>query len=281
MFSAIAGSRFKWLALALWLAMIPTSAYAAPVVISAARADLVNQLVFIQGDQFGEFMAPIVVLGGFELTVTNWGPSQVIAVLPPALTTVPGNYLLSVTRRAKNGGLQDEGDFSLAVGAMGPAGPAGPAGSPGSAGPSGPIGPSGPAGPAGPAGATGPQGPSDAFTVDSFAGNTTLSTGPTAVATLTLGPGSYVFLASTRVLSQGTGTNVECYIQPIGLINSNFANVNLGASSDRKIVSLNYATTLTAASTVVPFLCNITSGDAVKADETFFTAIKVGTVTQQ
>ena len=29
------------------------------------------------------------------------------------------------------------------------------------------------------------------------------------------------------------------------------------------------------------FFCNITAGDAVKADEVFFTAIKVGSVTQQ
>jgi hypothetical protein len=90
-----------------------------------------------------------------------------------------------------------------------------------------------------------------------------------------------VFLASTRVLSEGTGSNISCYIQPTGLVNSNFGNVNLGTFNDRKIISINYTTTLTATSTVVPFFCSITQGDAVRVDETFFTAIKVGTVTQQ
>ena len=90
-----------------------------------------------------------------------------------------------------------------------------------------------------------------------------------------------MFIASARVLSQGTGTNTSCYIQPAGMTNSNFANVNLGATNDRKIVSLNFAAVLTAASTVVPFNCQITAGDAVKADEVFFTAIKVQTITQQ
>jgi len=133
----------------------------------------------------------------------------------------------------------------------------------------------------GSAGATGPEGPSDAFTINTFVGNSTLSTTPTAVAALTLQPGSYVFIASTRLLSQGTGTNAECYLQPNGGgANSNFVNVNLGATNDRKIVSLNYAVTLAGVATM-NFNCQITAGDPAKADETFFTAIKVGTVTQQ
>jgi hypothetical protein len=101
------------------------------------------------------------------------------------------------------------------------------------------------------------------------------------VADLTLDPGSYVFFGSARLLSQGTGTNAQCYIQPNGGgPNSNFVNVNLGATNDRKIVALNYAVTLGSAVTM-NFNCQITSGDAVKADEVFFTAIRVGSVTQQ
>ena len=133
-----------------------------------------------------------------------------------------------------------------------------------------------------PTGATrGPSGPSsDAFTVNSFAGNTPLLTAPTTVASLSAPGGSYVFIASTRLLSQGTGTNAGCSVRPPSGEISNFANVNLGPAPDRKIVSLNYAITLPSATTV-NFRCEIMAGDAVKADETFFTAIKVGTVTQQ
>ena len=117
--------------------------------------------------------------------------------------------------------------------------------------------------------------------MNSFSGNATLSTSPTAVASLSLDPGSYVFVASARLLSLGTGTNVECYVQPAGGgANSNFVNVNLGTTNDRKIVALNYATTFSSATTM-NFNCDITGGDSVKADEVFFTAIKVGSVTQQ
>jgi hypothetical protein len=103
---------------------------------------------------------------------------------------------------------------------------------------------------------------------------------PTVVASLSVPAGSYVFFGSTRLLSQGTGTNADCFIQPTSGANSNFVNVNLGPAQDRKIVSLNYAVTLPAATTV-NFSCEITAGDAAKADETFFSAIKVNSVTQQ
>ena len=117
--------------------------------------------------------------------------------------------------------------------------------------------------------------------MNSFVGNTSLTTVPQAVAQLTLQPGSYVFLATARLLSQGTGTNAQCYLQPQGGgPNSNFVNVNLGTTNDRKIVSLNYAVTFGSALTM-NFNCQITAGDAVKADEVFFTAIQVGNVTQQ
>lgn len=267
-----------WIALVGFLLFSPARASAAPVVISVAQADLLNGTLAIQGAQFGEFDAPIVVLDGFDLTVTSWGPNQVIAVLPAPVIAAPGSYLLSVTRRAKNGGLQDTGDFVLTVGAVGAPGPAGATGA---TGPAGPAGLPGPAGPAGVTGPQGPAGPSDAFTVDTFAANTTLTTAPQAVAALSLSAGSYVFLASARLISLGTGTNAECYIQPAeGGTNSNFVNVNLGTVNDRKIVSLNFAVSLASAATM-NFNCAITAGDAVKADEVFFTAIKVATITQQ
>ena len=117
--------------------------------------------------------------------------------------------------------------------------------------------------------------------MNSFVGNVSLTTLPQAVASLDLQPGSYVFVATARLLSEGTGTNAQCYIQPNGGgPNSNFVNVNLGTTNDRKIVALNYAITFGSALTM-NFNCQITSGDAVKADEVFFTAIQVGSVTQQ
>ena len=90
-------------------------------------------------------------------------------------------------------------------------------------------------------GATGAQGPAGngaAFTVNSFTANVALATTPSAVASLDVPAGSYVFLASARLLSQGTGTNAQCYVQPAGGgANSNFSNVNLGTSPDRKLSS--------------------------------------------
>jgi hypothetical protein len=165
-------------------------------------------------------------------------------------------------------------------------GPEGPPGSTGLQGPQGnpgAAGATGVTGPAGPTGPTGATGPSDAFTSNSLAlPSVPLTSATQAVATLTLGPGSYVFLASVRLISTAAAaTNGNCYIQPIGGgPNSNFANVNLGGSSDRKIISINYAATLSSTSAMA-LLCYITAGGALTADEIFFTAIKVQTVTQQ
>lgn len=265
--------------LSMCLMLVPATAHAAPVVISAAQADVPNGMVFIHGENFGTFMAPVVLLDGFVLTVTNWGPNDLVALLPAPLAIVPASYRLAVTRLGKGGALQDSAEFVLTIGSTGPAGATGPQGP---TGPAGAPGATGPAGAAGATGAQGPAGPSDAYTVDSFAANVPLSTGPAVVASLTLGPGNYVFMASARLLSQGTGTNAQCYIQPaVGGANSNFVNVNLGTTNDRKIVALNYGTTLSGASTTMNLNCQITVGDAVKADEVFFTAIKVGSLTQQ
>ena len=165
----------RWITLVLvGLLAVPTTAQALPVVIHASQADLANGLVLVQGEEFGTFMAPIVTLDGFVLTVINWGPTQIIAQLPAPIAGAPGSYRLAVTRRGKFGGLQDTGESVLTVGAVGPAGPAGPsgaagttgpagaAGAPGAAGPTGAAGAPGAAGPAGAAGATGPAGPAGA-----------------------------------------------------------------------------------------------------------------------
>jgi len=174
-------------------------------------------------------------------------------------------------------------------GPAGPQGPAGASGAPGLAGPAGPQGPAGAAGPPGgpgPAGAPGapgpqgPPGPSDAFAPSSFTvPSTPLSASPSAVASIDLPAGAYVLLASARVFSDSTGaSNTACFIQPRGQGNSNFANVNLGPSADRKMISLNFATAL-AADTFVDLNCFITAGGAAHVDEVFFTAIRVGSIT--
>jgi hypothetical protein len=281
--------------------LFATPALAASITITSATPNLTSGTVAIQGDNFGELSPPIVVLDGFVLTLTAWGPTQVIAVLPAPVAASPGSYQLSVSRLGKNNAIQDTATFVVTVGDSGPAGATGPTGAAGAAGPTGPAGaagatgpagatgaaglpgvagPTGPAGPSGAAGATGPAGPSAAFTVNPFAAGVTLSPVATAVSTLSLDAGSYVLFASVRLISGGTGSNAECYIQPDGLINSGFSNVNVGPADDRKIVSLNYALTLSS-TTNTRLFCDITIGDAVSADEISFTAIKVGSITQQ
>ena len=137
------------------------------------------------------------------------------------------------------------------------------------------------AGMPGPPGSPGPPGPSDAFTTDTFGVSIPLSTTPTVVKTLTLEPGAYVFMASARLLStSGGSTNVDCFILRRDGGNSNFSNVNLSGSPDRKIVSLNWGVSLTDP-VAVDLMCEITVGGTASADEAFFTAIKVDTVTEQ
>jgi hypothetical protein len=173
------------------------------------------------------------------------------------------------------------------TGATGPQGNPGPQGTAGSAGPTGTqgatgaIGQAGSQGATGPAGPTGPTGPSNAYTIDTFASGGSLSTSPTVVASLDVPAGSYVFMASARMLSTGSGTsNTSCFLQPTGGFNSNAVNVNITGASDRKIVSLNYAVNLPSATTM-NFYCGLTTVGSASYDEVFFTAIQVGNVTQQ
>ena len=84
----------------------------------------------------------------------------------------------------------------------------------------------------------------------------------TAVAKLALDAGSYVFLASVRLKSTGSGTVAFCFLHG-GLLSST-SGVNLGPAPDRKIVSLNFAETLAAANTV-ELRCGITSGSTASA----------------
>lgn len=272
----------------LCLASSQTLAQKQTPIIIAASVSADSTVLFLEGSGFPA--SPTITFGGVILggVVVNSIGTSASASMP----VVPaGSYLVTI-----GSGNNKSAAFEVTLGATGPAGPIGPTGPPGAAGangidgatgPAGAAGPQGPTGPAGangaigPPGPQGPEGPSDAFQRNTFAGNVVLSTLPTDVATLTLGPGSYVFIASARILSQGTGSNADCFIQPAGMANSNFSNVNVGPAQDRKIVSLNFIATLTAASTAVSLKCEITGGDAAKSDEIFFTAIKVATITVQ
>jgi len=95
-----------------------------------------------------------VLLGAFgPLTIVMQSPTQIVAMLPPAL--LPGNYVLNL----RIGEAVDEA--SVTVGAVGPQGPVGPTGATGAVGPQGQIGITGAVGPQGlkgDKGDTGPQG---------------------------------------------------------------------------------------------------------------------------
>ena len=79
-------------------------------------------------------------------------------------------------------------------------------------------------------------------------------------------PGSYLFMASVRLRStNATGTSADCFLQPANAVNSNFSNVNLAGNSDRKIVSLNWARTVTE-NTAMALKCENLSSGGVNAD---------------
>lgn len=125
-----------------------------PVTIQRAHMDTPTRTLTIVGANFGT-TAPTVVLDGYVLPLTFFGPTQIVATVPSTVATIAGNYGLSVTRR---GTQSSTATFVVTVGAVGPAGPAGPAGPQGVAGDAGPTGPAGATGPAGPAGPGGFQG---------------------------------------------------------------------------------------------------------------------------
>jgi len=275
--------QLRWVSLACLLLSVPASVQAANVSIDRATADVPNGILIIEGSGFGVY-PPIVVLDGFVLPITNYGPSQIIAVLPSVISGVPGSYGLSVSRTGKAGGVQSTQDFVLTIGSTGPTGPAGSAGP---SGPAGPMGPAGLAGPAGPAGPTGPQGPSAVFTI-AWPQNQSLAlldavanpVGP--LNRLTLAPGSYVFLMSAGLQSRGTGSTVQCFVAILGTgPSSNAMITSMGAFGDQKTVSFNWAGTLTAASGPVYLSCFRNGGDAVDIYGVSFTAIQVATITAQ
>lgn len=158
----------RWLSILCLLAAVPVALSAAPtppVSISNASGNVNTGILNISGANFG-VLQPTVIMDGFVLPISFWGPSQIIATLPASVIASPGSYALTVTRNAGNN--SSTASFIVAVGGQGEQGPEGPEGPQGPAGPTGPQGatgpqgPEGPAGPAGPAGPTGPEGPQGA-----------------------------------------------------------------------------------------------------------------------
>lgn len=95
-----------------------------------------------------------VLLGAFgPLTVVTQSPTQIVAMLPPAL--FPGNYVLNLQIG------EEVDESSVTIGAIGPQGPVGPSGAIGATGPQGQTGLTGAVGSQGlkgDKGDTGPQG---------------------------------------------------------------------------------------------------------------------------
>jgi type VI secretion system Hcp family effector len=126
--------------------------------IASAIADQDQELLTVRGSHLALWFRPKVTLGGVDLAVASFSPTEVLAILPAGLAT--GSYRLVITRW--RGDTRREG-FEVAVGGVGPAGPTGPQGPEGKEGPPGLPGPQGMAGPTGPIGPSGPTGPQGAF----------------------------------------------------------------------------------------------------------------------
>lgn len=161
-------------------AAVLQAAPAPPVVIDSATPDLSSGQLIIQGSNFGT-APPTVILNGFVLSLSIYGPSQIVAIIPASMLSGEGSYAMTVTRNS--GSQSSMAAFIVTIGAVGPAGAAGADGAAGPAGPAGANGVDGAVGPAGPAGAngavgpTGPQGPAGA-TGAAGANGVTGATGP-------------------------------------------------------------------------------------------------------
>ncbi len=163
------------------------------------------------------------------------------------------------------------------TGPRGTTGPKGSTGAAGAAGNDGTNGTNGKDGASGPTGATGATGPSDGYHRTPFT-STPLTTEFTNVVTLDVPAGSDLIWGTARLFSQGTGATATCALRyGTTFWFGDFGNVNLGAYPDRKMVTVQGATTLTAPATLA-LACLITVGDAVNADEVSLSAIKVGTL---
>lgn len=87
------------------------------------QADVAGGQLFVHGSGFGVFKTPLVTLGGIQLAVVSYSPTDVVATVPGA---DPGTYSLHVKSfTTANKGSDDT--LAVTVGAVGPQGPPGPA----------------------------------------------------------------------------------------------------------------------------------------------------------
>ena len=139
-------------------------------------------------------------------TTITWMASstEALATIPDANGVFHGCYL-------KSGGsvrviddsvtMCKSGETAIAWSVTGPAGPAGAAGATGATGATGAP------------GATGPRGPSDAFFTEHFVFTQLQGNDFHEMATVSLGPGSYVVNAVAAVAGNSTSASVQCVIQ--------------------------------------------------------------------
>jgi len=159
-----------------------------------------------------------------------------------------------------------------AKGDQGPQGDAGPKGDTGAPGPKGDTGAKGDQGDPGPAGF------SHAYTSSHPLG-IVLGNAPSALATLSLPAGSYVLIATMRVIDESTSiAAVSC---AFNTPNPNpILNVGLTGIDDRQVITGNLPVTLSE-DTTVSIKCSASGGNPVFADEVTFTAMQVGEITRQ
>ena len=69
--------------------------------IDSASANISTHLLTINGANFGT-QPPTVIVDGVVLSIFSYGPSQVMAVLPPGVEGVAGDYAMTITRNAGN-----------------------------------------------------------------------------------------------------------------------------------------------------------------------------------
>jgi hypothetical protein len=139
----------------------------------------------------------------------------------------------------------------------------------------------GPPGPRGLTGPPGPAGPSSAFTAPQDSLSVSLSPSFGVVLSLRVPAGTYVFMATALLTSDSSATSDDlCYFFESNL-GVPHAGVNLGAAPDSKMVTLNWAVTLTSPLTTVSLQCEIANGGAAEAALPTLIGIKVDSLTQQ
>jgi len=146
----------------------------------------------------------------------------------------------------------------------------------GAKGDAGAPGPQGIQGDKGNPGDVGPRGPSDAF-ANSFGQTAVPAPGSAAQPyARTLDPGSYVFIATLRVLASAGGTNLECVLIA-GNQEMDSKNLDLDAIDDRKVLTLVATRTLNAP-TQIRLACQALTGPGYTISHGQVVALQVAAI---